>query len=129
MAGNSSSIAQQEIDMQDQQLHFRLQQFPVFRHSLLQESRPKANDSLARSDGKLQKGAVLFEAGDFVFLRPGVLDELQDAGAATADVADYASKGRFHKGGANSGLRPYGIAQLLSLGEAKEKKKAKVRLS
>lgn len=53
-----------------------------------------------------------------------MLDELESAGGNTAEVADYAAKGRFHKGGANCGLRPYGIAQLLTLPEVTGKNKA-----
>ena len=67
---------------------------------------------------------VVYHTGDFVFLRPGVFDELQDANGASGQVADYASKGRFHKGGANAGLRPYGIAQLIGLNAFSCKKKA-----
>ena len=68
----------------------------------------------------LKKDGTKYRAGDFVFLRPGIFDEVQDTGSGAPQVADYASKGRFHKGGANFGLRPYGIAQLLDLSNPKK---------
>ena len=80
-----------------------------------------------RLDGEaLVKDGVTFRPGDFLFLTPGTLDALEDAAAAALPVAEYAAKGRFHKGGANAGLRAYGIAQLLRvLAPADSKKKAK----
>ena len=38
-----------------------------------------------------------------------------DGADKTNQPAAYASKGRFHKGGANTGLRAYGIAKIVAL--------------
>lgn len=88
-------------------------------------------DSTGRLDAKISQDAGTFalegetySKGDFVFLMPGVFDELQNAGGLSGQVAEYASKGRFHKGGANAGLRPYGIAQLRGLKSCNTKNKA-----
>lgn len=44
-------------------------------------------------------------------------------------VPAYAAKGRFHKGGANAGLRAFGIARIVSLSQpAGKKAKDAVRL-
>ena len=65
-------------------------------------------------DGKsLMKAGTKFCQGDFIFLRPGIFDQVEGSDQG-AQPADYASKGRFHKGGANTGLRPYGIAKIAS---------------
>ena len=77
------------------------------------------------ADGQgLVKEGITYAKGDFVFLTPGTLDELEDAASEANPVAEYAAKGRFHKGGANAGLRPYGIAQLLRVQPAAAGKKA-----
>lgn len=70
--------------------------------------------SLTADGNGLLKDGQEYRKGDFVFLRPNTLDQLEEANTA-AEPAEYASKGRFHKGGANAGLLPYGIAQLLSI--------------
>ena len=87
----------------------------------------KADEEGWHLDGEaLVKDGVTYKPGDFLFLSPGTLDALEDAAAAALPVAEYAAKGRFHKGGANAGLRAYGIAQLLRvLPPADGKKKAK----
>lgn len=72
---------------------------------------------------------VEYRAGEFVFLRPGVLDQLEGAGGAAVELPEYLAKGRHHKGGANAGLRPYGIAQLVHLGATEGKKAKKASLS
>ena len=41
-------------------------------------------------------------------------------------VPAYAAKGRFHKGGANRGLRAFGIAKIISLVQGGGKKKITV---
>ena len=93
----------------------------------VQEAEAPSEGISTPSDGLLVKDGHKHRVGDFVFLRPGIFDELKDAGGVVVQVAEYASKGRFHKGGANCGLRPYGIAQLTGLGtKADAKKKAKV---
>lgn len=77
----------------------------------------KANDeeTVFTTDGKsISKSGTKYNLGDFVFLRPGVLDHV-DGANKTNQPAEYASKGRFHKGGANSGLRAYGIAKITSI--------------
>lgn len=76
-------------------------------------------------DGLIKDG-VEYRKGDFLFLRPGTFDRLADADGKVLPVAEYAARGRFHKGGANAGLRPYGIAQLaaVSAGDKKQSKDA-----
>ena len=48
------------------------------------------------SDGKvLTKDGVEYRVGDHVYLHPDSFDQMEQA--ATAEVPDYAAKGRFHK--------------------------------
>lgn len=50
------------------------------------------------SDGKvLTKDGVQYKVGDHVYLHPHTFDQMEQA--ETAEVPDYAAKGRFHKVG------------------------------
>lgn len=89
----------------------------------LQEGRAVPTET-ASSNAALVKDGIEYRLGDFVFVKPGVFDELQHAGTSAAQIAEYAAKGRFYKGGTNTGLRPYGVAQLVSFGKNKDSKKA-----
>lgn len=70
-----------------------------------------------------------FPSGCCMYLASHVFEPLAGA-SEEKEVASYAAKGRFHKGGSNSGLRPWGVCQLLEVLEpkagaaAKAKKKA-----
>jgi hypothetical protein len=87
-----------------------------------EEKRGAEGISLTLDGDGLIIDEVVYRAGEFVFLRPGVLDQLKDAGGAVVPLPDYLAKGRFHQGGANAGLRPYGIAQLVQIGAPQGKK-------
>jgi hypothetical protein len=46
-------------------------------------------------------------------------------GACHVEVPAYAAKGRFHKGGANRGLRAFGVAKIIALAQTGGKKKVR----
>lgn len=63
---------------------------------LLQEPCEAAEGVSQSTDGKvLIKDGAEYRVGDHVYLHPETFDQLEQA--ATAEVPDYAAKGRFHK--------------------------------
>ena len=74
------------------------------------------------ADGKLVKNGVTYGPGDCIFVHPHTFDALEDNSEDTPEVPAYAAKGRFHKGGANAGLRAFGIARIVGLAQAAGKK-------
>ncbi len=71
--------------------------------------------------------------GDCIYLAPSTFDQAEGAAedASTAQVPDYAAKGRYHKGGGNAGLRAWCIARISQLGgvKASGKQSSQVRCS
>lgn len=53
--------------------------------------------------------------GDCFYVSPDTFDEIEDRDALKPEVPAYLAKSRFHKGGANAGLRAFGVAKLLAL--------------
>lgn len=92
------------------------------------EDEEEAEATLA-TDGKVAKGGVTYGPGDCIFVHPQTFDALEDDAADAPEVPAYAAKGRFHKGGANVGLRAFGIARIVGLAQpAGKKAKSAVRL-
>lgn len=44
-----------------------------------------------------------------------MFDQIEDPNALKPEMPAYLAKSRFHKGGANAGLRAFGVAKLLAL--------------
>ena len=53
--------------------------------------------------------------GDCFYVSPDIFDQIEDPDALKPEVPAYLAKSRFHKGGANAGLRAFGVAKLLAL--------------
>ena len=53
--------------------------------------------------------------GDCFYVDPDTFDQIEDVDAVKPEVPAYVAKSRFHKGGANAGLRAFGVAKLLGL--------------
>ncbi len=53
--------------------------------------------------------------GDCFYINPHTFDQIEDVDAMKPEVPAYVAKSRFHKGGANAGLRAFGVAKLLGL--------------
>ena len=53
--------------------------------------------------------------GDCFFVDPDTFDQIEEVDAVKPEVPAYVAKSRFHKGGANWGLRALEVAKLLSL--------------
>ncbi|KAK9918243.1 hypothetical protein WJX75_002529 [Coccomyxa subellipsoidea] len=85
------------------------------------EDEEEAEATLA-TDGKVAKGGVTYGPGDCIFVHPQTFDALEDDAADAPEVPAYAAKGRFHKGGANVGLRAFGIARIVGLAQPAGKK-------
>ena len=61
------------------------------------------------------RGGRQYSVGDCVYVDSTALDQLPEAEQRPDNVPDYAAKGRYHKGGANAGLRAHGVARLVRL--------------
>lgn len=86
-------------------------------------------EATVTADGKVAKGGVTYGPGDCIFVHSHTFDALEDESEDTPKVPAYAAKGRFHKGGANAGLRAFGIARIVGLARpAGKKAKNSVRL-
>ena len=79
-------------------------------------------EAAVTADGKVAKGGVTYGPGDCIFVHPHTFDALEDDAADAPEVPAYAAKGRFHKGGANVGLRAFGIARVVGLAAPAGKK-------
>ena len=53
--------------------------------------------------------------GDCFYVPPDTFEQIEDLDAVKPEVPAYVAKSRFHKGGANAGLRAFGVAKLLGL--------------
>ncbi|BDA51554.1 DNA (cytosine-5)-methyltransferase 1B [Coccomyxa sp. Obi] len=73
-------------------------------------------------DGKVAVGGTTYGPGDCIFVHPHTFNALEDESEDTPEVPAYAAKGRFHKGGANAGLRAFGIACIVGLARPAGKK-------
>ncbi len=56
--------------------------------------------------------------GDCFYVSPDTFDQIEDPDALKPEVPAYLAKSRFHKGGANAGLRAFGVAKLLAVQKA-----------
>lgn len=79
-------------------------------------------EAAVTADGKVAKGGVTYGPGDCIFVHPHTFDALEDDAADAPEVPAYAAKGRFHKGGANVGLRAFGIARVVGFAAPAGKK-------
>lgn len=69
-----------------------------------------------KTAGGFRKDGVDYPIGGFMYVTAGVFEPLEGA-IKQAEKPEYASKGRFVKGGANHGLLARGICQLLSVSD------------
>ena len=53
--------------------------------------------------------------GDCFYVPPDTFDQVEDPDEVKPELPAYLAKSRFHKGGANAGLRAFGVAKLLGL--------------
>ena len=53
--------------------------------------------------------------GDCFYVDPDTFNQIEEVDAVKPEVPAYVAKSRFHKGGANAGLRAFGVAKLLGL--------------
>lgn len=53
--------------------------------------------------------------GDCFYVPPDTFDQVENPDEVKPELPAYLAKSRFHKGGANAGLRAFGIAKLLGL--------------
>lgn len=66
---------------------------------------PSEGISMSSDGTVLTKDGVEYRVGDHVYLHPDSFDQMEQA--ATAEVPDYAAKGRFHK--VSEGCLPFGL--------------------
>ena len=55
--------------------------------------------------------------GDCFYVPPDTFDQIEDPNALKPEMPAYLARSRFHKGGANAGLRAFGVAKLLAIQE------------
>ena len=67
------------------------------------------------AEGGFVRGGVTYRVGDCFYVPPDTFEQIEDPDAVKPEVPAYVAKSRFHKGGANAGLRAFGVAKLLSL--------------
>ena len=67
------------------------------------------------AEGGFVKGGVTYRVGDCFYVPPDTFEQIEDPDAVKPEVPAYVAKSRFHKGGANAGLRAFGVAKLLGL--------------
>ena len=67
------------------------------------------------AQGGFVKGGVTYRVGDCFYVPPDTFEQIEDPDAVKPEVPAYVAKSRFHKGGANAGLRAFGVAKLLGL--------------
>ena len=70
------------------------------------------------AEGGFVRGGVTYKVGDCFYVPPDTFEQIEDPDAVKPEVPAYVAKSRFHKGGANAGLRAFGVAKLLSLKKA-----------
>lgn len=75
--------------------------------------------ALENGDGFLKDG-ITYKVGDYVFVGPGVFDQLEDA-RREVQLPEYLSNSRFHKG-SHTGLRAWGIGRLVKVNTSGSKK-------
>ncbi|CAL5224063.1 g6688 [Coccomyxa viridis] len=69
-------------------------------------------------NGGFIKDALAYRVGDCFYVSPDTFDQIEDPDALKPEVPAYLAKSRFHKGGANAGLRAFGVAKLLAVQKA-----------
>ena len=67
------------------------------------------------AEGGFVRGGVTYRVGDCFYVPPDTFEQIEDPDAVKPEVPAYVAKSRFHKGGANAGLRAFGVAKLLGL--------------
>ena len=67
------------------------------------------------AEGGFVRGGVTYRVGDCFYVPPDTFKQIEDPDAVKPEVPAYVAKSRFHKGGANAGLRAFGVAKLLGL--------------
>ena len=67
------------------------------------------------AEGGFVRGGATYRVGDCFYVPPDTFEQVEDPDAVKPEVPSYVAKSRFHKGGANAGLRAFGVAKLLGL--------------
>ena len=82
-----------------------------------EEADKNAEESAAikTAEGGFTRGGVTYRTGDCFYVPPDTFEQIEDLDAVKPEVPAYVAKSRFHKGGANAGLRAFGVAKLLGL--------------
>ena len=86
-------------------------------HLVQEEADEDAEEGAATktAEGGFIRGGVTYRVGDCFYVPPDNFEQIEDPDAVKPEVPAYVAKSRFHKGGANAGLRAFGVAKLLGL--------------
>ena len=87
------------------------------KHLMQEEADEDAGEGAATktAEGGFVRGGVTYRVGDCFYVPPDTFEQIEDPDAVKPEVPAYVAKSRFHKGGANAGLRAFGVAKLLGL--------------